>query len=46
MRNTETLIVASKEVGLDVNVESTKYELVSRYLTQVKSRYKNSKRVF
>jgi hypothetical protein len=25
MKNTETLIVASKEVGLEVNVEKTKY---------------------
>jgi hypothetical protein len=30
-RNTETLIDASKEVGLEVNVEKTKYMLVSRY---------------
>jgi hypothetical protein len=29
-KNTETLIDASKEVGLDVNVEKTKYMLVSR----------------
>jgi hypothetical protein len=29
-RNTETLIDASKEVGLEVNVEKTKYVLVSR----------------
>jgi hypothetical protein len=29
-RNTETLIDASKEVGLEVNVEKTKYILVSR----------------
>jgi hypothetical protein len=29
-RNTETLIDASKEVGLEVNVEKTKYMLVSR----------------
>jgi hypothetical protein len=29
-KNTETLIVASKEVGLEVNVEKTKYMLVSR----------------
>jgi hypothetical protein len=29
---TETLIDASKEVGLDVNVEKTKYMLVSRHL--------------
>jgi hypothetical protein len=29
-KNTETLIDASKEVGLEVNVEKTKYILVSR----------------
>jgi hypothetical protein len=29
-RNTETLIDASKEVGLQVNLEKTKYMLVSR----------------
>jgi sorting nexin-29 len=30
-KNTETLIEASKEVGLEVNVEKTKYMLVSDY---------------
>jgi hypothetical protein len=29
-KNTETLIDASKEVGLEVNVEKTKYMLVFR----------------
>jgi hypothetical protein len=29
-KNTETLIDANKEVGLEVNVEKTKYMLVSR----------------
>jgi hypothetical protein len=29
-KNTETLIDASKEVSLEVNVEKTKYMLVSR----------------
>jgi hypothetical protein len=29
-KNTETLIDASKEVGIEVNVEKTKYMLVSR----------------
>jgi hypothetical protein len=29
-RNTETLIYASKEVSLEVNIEKTKYMLVSR----------------
>jgi hypothetical protein len=28
-KNTETLIVASKEVGLDINVQKTKYMLLS-----------------
>jgi hypothetical protein len=30
-KNTETLIDASKEVGLEVNTEKTKYMLMSRY---------------
>jgi hypothetical protein len=30
-KNTETLIDDNKEVGLEVNVEKTKYMLVSRY---------------
>jgi hypothetical protein len=30
-KNTETLIDASKEVGLEVNVEKSKYMLVSRH---------------
>jgi hypothetical protein len=29
-KNTETLIVASKEIGLEVNAEKTKYMLMSR----------------
>jgi hypothetical protein len=29
-KNTQTLIDASKEIGLEVNVEKTKYMLVSR----------------
>jgi hypothetical protein len=29
-KNTQTLIVASKEVGLEVNLEKTKYVLVSQ----------------
>jgi hypothetical protein len=29
-KNSETLVGASKEVGLEVNVEKTKYMLVSR----------------
>jgi hypothetical protein len=30
-KNTETLIDASKEVGLEINVEKTKYMLLSRH---------------
>jgi hypothetical protein len=30
-KNTETLIDASKEVGLEINVEKTKYILVTRH---------------
>jgi hypothetical protein len=30
-KNTDTLIDASKEVGLEVNIEKTKYMLVSHY---------------
>jgi hypothetical protein len=30
-RNTETLIDASKEVDLEINVEKTKYMLLSRH---------------
>jgi hypothetical protein len=31
MKNTETLIDASKEVGLEVKTEKTKYMLLSRH---------------
>jgi hypothetical protein len=30
-KNTETLIDAAKEVGLEINTEKTKYMLLSRY---------------
>jgi hypothetical protein len=30
-KNTETLIGASKEVGLEINVQKTKYVLLSRH---------------
>jgi hypothetical protein len=30
-KNTETLIDASKEVGLEINVDKTKYMLLSRH---------------
>jgi hypothetical protein len=32
-KNTETLIDASKEVGLEINVEKTEYMLLSRHQT-------------
>jgi hypothetical protein len=31
IKNTETLIVASKEVGLEINVEKIMYVLLSHY---------------
>jgi hypothetical protein len=31
MKNKETLIEASKEVGLEINIEKTKYMLVCHY---------------
>jgi hypothetical protein len=36
-KNTETLIGASKEVGLEVNAEKTKYMLLSRHQNTVKN---------
>jgi hypothetical protein len=42
-KNTETLIDASKDVGLEINVEKTRYILLSRH--QVKSGHKRSKHV-
>jgi hypothetical protein len=30
-KNTETLIYASKEVGLEINIEKTKYMLLSHH---------------
>jgi hypothetical protein len=30
-KNTETLIDASKEVGLEINIENTEYVLLSRH---------------
>jgi hypothetical protein len=38
-RNTETLIVASRGVCLEVNLEKTKYILVSRYQNADQNRY-------
>jgi hypothetical protein len=40
--NTETLIVASKEVGLEINIEETKYMLLSPHyatLPNLRSKY-------
>jgi hypothetical protein len=39
--NTETFIDASKEVGLETNVEKTKFMLMSRYQNTGQNRYKN-----
>jgi uncharacterized protein YdcH (DUF465 family) len=36
-KNTQTLIDASKEVGLDVNIEKTKYKLLSSPECRAKS---------
>jgi hypothetical protein len=36
MKKTETLIDASKEVGLEINVEKTKYMLLSRQNLDIK----------
>jgi hypothetical protein len=38
-KNTETLIDASKEVGLEVNVEKTKYMLLSCHQNAGQNRY-------
>jgi hypothetical protein len=45
-RNTETLIDASKEAGLEINVEKTKY-MLSRLSPECKSKseHKNSKQI-
>jgi hypothetical protein len=37
-KNTETLIDASKEVGLEINVEKTKYMLLSRHQNEGQNR--------
>jgi hypothetical protein len=42
-KNTETLIDASMEVGLEINIEKTKYIAISLPECRSKSGYKNSK---
>jgi hypothetical protein len=37
-KNTETLIDASKEVGLEINVEKTKYMLLSSHQSVAQNR--------
>jgi hypothetical protein len=37
-KNTETLIDASKEVGLEINIEKTKYTLLPRHQNAVENR--------
>jgi hypothetical protein len=44
-KNTETLIDASKEVGLEVTVEKSKYMLVSGPQCRPKSGNKNRKQI-
>jgi hypothetical protein len=44
-KNMETLIGASKEVGLEINVEKTKYVAISSPECRSKSGHKNSKQI-
>jgi hypothetical protein len=44
-KNTETLIDASKEVGLEINVEKTKYMLLSRHQNVGRNRYRSFENV-
>jgi hypothetical protein len=44
-KNTQTLIDASKEIGLEVNVEKTKYMLVSRDQNAGQKGNKNRKQI-
>jgi hypothetical protein len=44
-KNTETLIEASKEVGLEIYVEKTKYMLLSRHWNVGRNQDKNSKQI-
>jgi hypothetical protein len=40
-KNAEALVVASKEIGVEVNAEKTKCMVVSRSECRTKSQYKN-----
>jgi hypothetical protein len=45
-KNSETLIDASKEVGIEINVEKTKYMLLSRHQNAGRNRgHRNSKQI-
>jgi hypothetical protein len=44
-KNTETLIDASMEVGLEINVEKTKHVLLSHHQCSSKLGQKNSKQI-
>jgi hypothetical protein len=44
-KNTETLIDASKEVSLEINVEKTKHKFLSSLECKSKSAHKNSKQI-
>jgi hypothetical protein len=46
MKNTETLIEASKEVFLEINAEKTKYMLLSPHQSSRKNDIKIAKRLF
>jgi hypothetical protein len=43
--NKEILIDASKEVGLEINVEKTKYMMLSRHQNVGQNEHKNSKEI-
>jgi hypothetical protein len=44
-KHIETLIDASKEVGLEINVEKTKYMLLSRHQNAGQNRTRNNKQI-
>ena len=41
MKKSYTLLVASKEIGLEVNADKTKYKVMYRDLNTVKSQYEH-----